>query len=408
MPEFLYKARRDTGEAVEGIFEASTREAVAARLQAQNAIPISIVKKEEDKKNLVTYIKEWFSPKSIPLTELAMFSRQMHSLTKAGVPLTKAIQGLIETSNRELFKQVLRDILDALAAGNDLASSFSRHPHIFNSLYISIVHVGENSGRLDESFLQISKYIELEEENINRVKSATRYPIIVMSVLVIAFVVINMVVIPKLSSLFKRFSNDELPFFTQVLIGTSDFMVNYWYILFAITLLAFFALRNYIQTKEGRLFWDEKKLKMPLFGSIIYRSLLARFCRAFSMMSKSGIAVTNTLSIVAYVVNNHFVGKKILQMRASVERGENLTQTATRSEMFSPLVLQMLSVGENTGLIDEMLEEIAEFYEREVDYDLKRIGDYIEPIMIVIVGIMVMILALGVFMPIWELAGAPR
>ena len=165
---------------------------------------------------------------------------------------------------------------------------------------------------------------------------------------------------------------------------------------------------QYVATERGRYWWDMKKLKIPVFGSIIYRALLARFARSFAMMSRSGVALTNALSVVSYVVNNAYVATHILNMRNGVERGESISAAAQKTEMFSSLVMQMLAVGEDTGQIDEMLEEVADFYEREVDYDLKKLGDYIEPFLIVIVGTMVLILALGVFLPVWELASSSR
>ncbi len=408
MPMFFYKARRANGEAIDGKLEANSQEAIAERLQGQGLIPITISEEQVRSDDVGVMLKQWFKPKSVDTSDLVMFSRQMFSLTKAGVPLNRSIIGLIETSHSVVLKEALRDILDGLTAGNDLATCFARHPNIFNSFYVSLIHVGENSGNLEESFLRLASYLELEQENRARVKSAVRYPFIVFTLIVAAFAFIVWFVIPKIAQLFRGMSGDELPLITRFLIGLSDFFVNYWYLVIGGTVGAIFGFKQYIATEKGRLWWDEKKLSLPIFGSIIYRSLLARFARGFAMMSRAGVTVTHALSVVALVVDNHYVAKHVLNMRAGVERGESITQAASRTNMFSSLVMQMLSVGEDTGNVDEMLEEVADFYEREVDYDIKKIGDYIEPILIVVVGAMVLVLALGLFLPLWNLAGGSR
>ena len=408
MPIFEYKARRSNGDSVDGTLEANSREAIAERLQGQGLIPVSIEAQKDNSDTFLDSFKTAFQSKRVQLPDLVMFSRQMYSLTKAGVPLNKAIVGLIDTTHSIPLREALREILDGLTAGNDMTTCFSRHPHIFNSFYISLIHVGENSGRLDEAFRRLAAYLELEQENTNRIKSATRYPVIVFVLLIAAFTVINIFVIPALSGLFRQFSNDELPIFTRILLGTSEFFVNYWWLMLLVIIIGIVAWVQYVATETGRYWWDKKKLKIPVFGSIMYRALLARFARSFAMMSRSGVAITSALSVVSYVVNNKFVAGHVLDMRNGVERGESITLSAQKSGMFSSLVIQMLTVGEETGQLDEMLEEVADFYEREVDYDLKKLGDYIEPFLIVVVGIMVLILALGVFLPIWELASAAR
>ncbi len=408
MPIFEYRARHSSGAAVDGKLEATSETAIAERLQAQGLVPVKIVEQKDKKGDFSHALRELLKPKNVATNDLVMFSRQMYSLTKAGVPLNRSIIGLMETTHSIPLKEALRDILDGLTSGNDLATCFSRHPHIFNSFYVSLIHVGENSGNLEEAFMRLASYLELEEENRNRVKSAMRYPTIVVGIMILAFAFINWFVIPKLAALFNAFSGEELPIFTRILIGTSEFFVNYWYIIIGGAIVSVVSLQQYVNTEKGRYLWDQKKLKLPIFGSIVYRSLLARFTRAFAMMSRAGVSVTHALSVVSYVVDNKYVAGHILDMRNGVERGESITQAANKTKMFSSLVMQMLSVGENTGNVDEMLEEVADFYEREVDYDIKKIGDYIEPILIVIVGVMILVLALGVFMPVWEMATSAR
>ena len=404
MASFEYIARQTDGKSTKGVMEANNEETVADRLLANGVMPVSIKETTSSGDLMQMDVADFFQSKKVDIQELVMFSRQMFSLTKAGLPLTRAIKGLMDTSSSKPLKLALDSVYSDLNAGTNLATAFSRHPHIFSELYVSLIHVGENSGRLEESFSQISQYLELEQETSQRIKSATRYPIVVLSMIVGALFVINIFVIPQFAKMFTAFNAGELPWATRMLINTSQFFVSFWpHMLIGLILLYVF-IGQYRNTEQGALFWDRRKLKMPIFGSIIYRSLLARFSRSFSMMSRSGMPLITSLNIIGRVVDNSWVAKHIIDMRNGVERGESISLVATRTEMFSPLILQMISVGEETGQLDDMLEEVADFYESQVDYDLKRISDYIEPVLIVFIGVIVLILALGVYLPMWDLA----
>ena len=245
----------------------------------------------------------------------------------------------------------------------------------------------------------------MERETRKRVKSALRYPIMVISAMAIAMVVITMFVIPSFSSVFNKLGAD-LPFATQILIGISEFMQNWWHMLLAGLVLTYIGFSQFIKTDDGAVWWDRVKLKIPLLGSIFERVALARFSRSFSMMLSAGVPILSTLSIVAGSVGNFYIGRAITSMATGVERGEQLTNTAMQTGLFTPLVLQMMSVGEETGAIDKLLDEVADFYEQEVDYELKQLADAIEPILLVFLGALVLLLALGVFLPVWELSGA--
>ena len=408
MASFEYLARTSSGKSSKGVMDAANQEAVADRLLARGVIPVSISESQSAENLLELDLGEYFQPKTVEIQELVMFCRQMFSLTKAGIPLTRAIKGLMDTTTSRPLKLALEVIHSDLNAGTNLATSFSRHPHIFSELYVSLIHVGENSGRLEESFSQISQYLELEQETAQRIKSATRYPTIVIILIVAALFVINIFVIPEFAKMFTAFDAGELPLATRILMATSEFFVAYWpHVIFAM-LATYIALKQYRNTEQGALFWDRKKLGMPIFGSIIYRSLLARFARSFSMMSRSGMPLISSLNIIGRVVDNRWVAKHVVNMKDGVERGESISVVATKSEMFSPLVLQMISVGEETGQLDNMLDEVADFYENQVDYDLKKVSDYIEPVLIVFIGVIVLILALGVYLPMWDLASGSR
>ena len=268
-----------------------------------------------------------------------------------------------------------------------------------------IVHVGENTGKLDESFLQLSEYLEREQETRKQLKAATRYPMFVIIALVIALVIMNLKVIPIFSSMFEKF-NAELPPMTLFLLAMSDFFINYWPHMLVALAGSIVLGRRYLATEAGRYRWDKAMVKLPIVGSIIERTLLGRFARSFSMMTRSGVPLTSALNLVADAVANSYMSDKIVGMRRNIEKGESLSRVAASSTLFTPLVLQMINVGEETGRVDELLSEVAEYYEREVDYDLKSLTSKIEPILIAIVAGMVLVLALGIFTPMWDMMGA--
>lgn len=338
----------------------------------------------------------------VTIDEQIIFSRQMYSLIKAGLPLDKALKGLETSVSNTAFKRVLADLIVSLENGLDLATSLGRHPDIFSQLFVSLIHVGENTGRLDQAFREIAKYLSLEQKTRKQVKKATRYPLFVLISIAAAIALITVFVIPVFSSTFDRLGA-ELPWQTQALIGVSDFAVAYWPAILLLVFGAIWGFNYYVNTVEGRLVWDKRKLKMPLAGEIFLRVALGRFARTFSMVMGAGVPIVQGLNIVSGAVGNAFVASHVQKMREGVERGESMHRTAAVSGMFTPLVLQMISVGEETGTIDELLAEVADFYDAEIEYDVERLSDAIEPILISIIGGLVLVMALGVFLPIWDL-----
>jgi MSHA biogenesis protein MshG len=338
----------------------------------------------------------------VTIDEQIIFSRQMFSLIKAGLPLDKALKGLEASVSNAAFKRVLGDLIVSLENGLDLATSLGRHPDVFSQLFVSLIHVGENTGRLDQAFREIAKYLSLEQKTRKQVKKATRYPLFVLMSIAAAIALITVFVIPVFSSTFDRLGA-ALPWQTQLLIGVSDFAVAYWPLILLLGFGSAWGFRYYVNTVEGRLSWDRRKLKLPLAGGIFLRVALGRFARTFSMVMSAGVPIVQGLNIVSGAVGNAFVASHVQKMREGVERGESMHRTAAVSGLFTPLVLQMISVGEETGTIDELLAEVADFYDAEIEYDVERLGDAIEPILISIIGGLVLIMALGVFLPIWDL-----
>jgi MSHA biogenesis protein MshG len=266
-----------------------------------------------------------------------------------------------------------------------------------------MVKVGEETGRLEESYFRISEYLAREKETRERIKAALRYPAFVIVAIVVAVGIINVKVIPAFAGLFAK-AEVELPWQTRLLMTSSDFFVQWWILMLVGAIGLIIAARIYVKTENGRYQWDHYKLRIPIVGDIIYRATLARFARSFSMGLKSGVPLIQAMTVVSRAVDNEYIGDKIIGMRTGIERGESLTRTAGLTKMFTPLVIQMLSGGEETGQGDDMMVEGAEYYDREVDYDIKNLSSMIEPILIIAIGVMVLILALGVFLPMWDLA----
>lgn len=408
MATYAYRGRSHAGEAVEGRIEGASREGVASELSRLGIVPLRI----DETRSAVEhdYLKElrtWWRLRSIKLDDLSMFSRQMYTLTRAGLPITRTLRGLADSSRNLQFKEILGDLASQLEGGHELATAMQQHPRVFSSLFVSMVHIGESVGQLEESFQQLYGYLELEGETRKRIKSATRYPSMVIIAMVIAIGIINVFVIPPFARLFDKLGA-ELPWATRLLLGTSEYSIRYWPHLLVLVVLGVIAFRRWVDSDAGGVQWDRLKLRMPVVGSLLDRALMARFARTLAVTLGAGLAVSPALTVVARAVDNRFVARKILEMLEAIERGDTLTASAHSSGMFTPLVLQMLSVGEETGSVDDTLVDVAEYYEREVDYDLKRLSDAIEPILIIAMGALVLLLALGVYLPMWDMASAAR
>ncbi|WJW75533.1 type II secretion system F family protein [Thiohalobacter sp. IOR34] len=404
MPLFNYKARGPHGDAIEGSQEAANADSVAARLMESGLTPIDITPAEAEKETGGSSLETLFPPK-VQLADLIQFSRQMHSLTRAGVPIFNAFNVLAETSQNRTMRRVLGEVTRMLEAGHDLASAMSHHPEVFSQFFVSLIRVGETSGRLEEVFLQLAYYLEREKQTRDQIRSALRYPAFVLTAISIAIVVINIWVIPAFSLIFDKFDAD-LPLATRLLVGISNFMLQHWPLLLAGLVGSLVAVHFYLQSESGRYRWDKLKLRLPLIGDILYKATLSRFCRLFGMSQQAGVPLITSLTVVARALDNDFLEERVLGMREGIERGESISVTAANSGMFDPLVRQMIVVGEESGTLDELLMEIGRYYDQEVEYAIERLSSNIEPILTVVIGCMVLVLALAVFLPWWNLATA--
>lgn len=405
MPAFQYRGRNRRGEVVKGRMEGATADAVASQLFNSGVTPIDIAAARAD--DVLGALKGRLGGAKIGLLDLALFSRQMYTLIKAGVPIMQALRGLRDSAHNPAFAQIIAAIGEDLDQGLDLATALRRHPQVFSSLFVSVVQMGETTGNLPEAFLQMADYLEREKDTRDRIKSATRYPMFVVIAMVIAMFIINLFVIPAFAKVYAGF-RIELPWATRVLIATSNFTIQFWYLMLAGAIVAVIAVRMYVQSAEGRYRWHRLKLRLPVTGKIVYQATLARFARTLAIMMRAGVPLVQGMTVVARAADNDFIGERVVQMRDGVERGETIARTAAATGLFPPLVVQMISVGEDTGAVDELMLNVADYYDREVDYSVKNISDAIQPLLIVVLGALVLILALGVFLPMWDLVKATR
>ncbi|HHH42627.1 MAG TPA: type II secretion system F family protein [Gammaproteobacteria bacterium] len=401
MPAFQYRARGQRGDAIEGVIEAASSDLAATRLIEGGLTPVDI-RVVEQKVGMSTDLADLFPPR-VTLIDLVQFSRQMHSLLKAGVPILSALSGLAASLRNRTLAKTLAGVVEQLEAGRDFSTALSRYPEVFSVFYVSLVRVGETSGRLQEVFRQLAAYLDREKKTRDQIRSAMRYPSVVLGAILVAVVVINVFVVPAFSAMFARY-DAELPLPTRVLIGMSDLTINHWQLLLAGGVVLFAATRMYVHSDTGRYQWHKLKLRLPVVGKVLYQATLARFTRLFALVQHSGIPIVTGLTVVAKALDNDFIEERVLTMRDGIERGESLSNTAAATGVFDHLVLQMLQVGEASGATDELLQEIAEYYDDEVEYSIQKLSSAIEPVLTVVLAAIVFLLATGIFLPMWDLA----
>jgi len=406
MPIYRYQGRARDGKKIQGEMEGANIHAVAQQLKSIQIIPLEIKEKQQLKASQWANLQVSFgNPSRLSPQDLIFFSRQVYTLLKASVPIMQALEGLQTTASNEALADVIRSLREGLDEGLDLTSALRRQTDIFPELFISMVHIGEITGKLPEVFLALSIYIQKEKETRDQVKAALRYPMIVIAVIIIGLVIVNMFVIPNFAEMFANF-NAELPLPTRILMATSDFMIAYWPVCLALPVATAFLFLKFINTEYGKRLWHEKMLKLPLFGKLIMQSAITRFARSLSITGRAGVPMEQALRVIAPSVGNIYFEEKINEMREGVERGESITRNARRMNIFPNMVLQMISVGEESGTLDTMIAEVADYYERELEYTIKSLTAAIEPIMVFFIAGIVLVMALGIFLPMISLLGA--
>ncbi len=407
MAAFAWTGRNPRGEALNGEVEAEDAHAAATRLEATGVTLLSIT--ERISAAQASPWARWSALGSSPVSsqDVLIFSRQMYALQRAGVPILRALASLQASTAKASLIKLLIDLRASLEQGHELATAMKRHSNVFNGFYVAMIRVGEMSGRLTEVFERLARHIEFELDVRARIAQALRYPTMVMVAIVIAMAVINLFVIPTFAQVFAQFKA-ELPPMTKLLMAVSRFSVDTWPLILAAGVGGWWALRAWLATPPGRLLWDGMKLKLPIAGPIVLKGTLARFARSFAIASRSGVPISRAMTVVAETVDNAYIAQRIEQMREGIERGESLSRCATAAGVFTPVVLQMIAIGEETGDIDGLLIEVADMYERETDYAIKGLAARIEPLLLAVIGALVLVLALGIFLPLWNLGQAAQ
>jgi MSHA biogenesis protein MshG len=401
MTVFAYTARDRQRNSIRGEVEGRGRDEVADYLLDQGLTPITIAERKVAGERLAA-VRRQLSGKP-QLVDLIFFCRQMYSICKGGLALHRGMRTLAQSVRNPVLRGALVEMRRQIEEGRALSDAMSAHRSIFPALMINLVRVGEHTGRLEQAFSELQRNLELELETRRRMKSAMRYPILVLVALGVALSVVTLFVIPVFAGVFAGFGA-ELPWMTRVLMATSDFAIAWWPYVLAAGVATAVAMRAWLRTDNGAIAWGRWSLNVPVLGSVLLKATLARFSRTLAMCMRSGIVLDQAVQAVAAASNNRHFALRLAAMRERIAQGESLTAAARYTALFTPLVMQMITTGEETGRLDEMLDEAGAFYEREVDYDVGMLGETIEPVLLVCVSGLVLMLALGIFLPMWDLA----
>ncbi len=343
----------------------------------------------------------------VGLSELIVFTRQFSTLFGAGVPIGVILERLSEQSVNIKLKDALSIIKNDVNGGMSLSEAFSKHKDVFSGLYVNMLKVGEESGTLDIVLDRLANILETELDTKNKIKTATRYPKMVISAIVIAFTIIITFVIPKFVSLFSHFGA-KLPLPTRILIGINYIFHHYWWIVLLGIIGVVFAYKKYRKTEQGRYQTDKYVLKVPIIGPLVHKIYVSRMIRILGLLYKSGINIIDSLDIISNVTGNVIAKQAVDEIKKDVEGGATIYMPFSQSSFFPNVVSDMVAVGEETGRLDEMLFKAADYYDEEINYTIKNLSSAIEPILLVFIAGMVLILALGVFLPMWNMINVVR
>lgn len=404
MPHYAYYGRDAQMQPRKGELECASPRHAVEQLAAMGIVPVDITLHVPPVPAGAT-LARLLHRGAIDETELLLFSRQMHTMQRAGVPILRALQGLQESTAHAGVRTLIGELRLALDSGLELSQAMARRGDVFDRFYIAMVQVGETTGRLTEIFESLHEHLEFQRFMREQVSSALRYPKFVVMAMLVAVVVVNIFVIPAFAKVFENLKA-ELPLMTRILLAASSTMLAWWPALLTTAGAAWLGVRAFVGTGSGRLCWDRWKLHLPIAGKLVRKGSLSRACRSLALVLRSGVPVLDGLRLSATVAENAWIERAILGMRTSVERGDSVLTSCRKAGIFTPIVLQMIMVGEESGTLDEMLDEVGRMYQREVEYELKTMSQQIEPILIFFLGAMVLVLALGVFMPMWDLGKA--
>ncbi|MFA5187269.1 MAG: type II secretion system F family protein [Patescibacteria group bacterium] len=399
MPSFYYKARDHEGVLVTGEIEASSADELKEGLFHEGMIPLDV--REIEKGGMALKMPNFMT--GVKPGEIMVFTRQFYTLFKAGVSMDAILGAMARQMKSGALRNALVRIRADVASGSSLAQAFGRHPKIFSELYVSMLAAGEEAGILEEVLRHLSDLLVKEYEIKKNVKGAILYPKIVLTVLILAVMFLMMFVIPKFVDFYGRFSA-ELPLPTRILIGISMFVKNYWYVVLAIAIGGIYLYRRFYNTNTGRLKIDNIRFNLPVFGDLNIKVANARFGHILAALYQSGLSMPRSLEVVANVIDNAAFAREVLQIRDRIQKGSTLSEAISHQKFFPPIMVETTSVGEKAGALGEMLNTVAEHYDTEVNHLIKNLTTMLEPIMLVLIFSMVLVLALAIFLPIWNLS----
>ncbi|MCZ7536362.1 MAG: type II secretion system F family protein [Acidimicrobiia bacterium] len=397
---FAYKVKDRAGRLVEGKLEADSQQLVVGKLRSMGYVPIEI--EQQGSASLGRDVTIPFLANRVKLKDVAVFSRQFATMINSGLTLLRALAILAEQSESRALADIAGQVRADVERGASLSAALAKHPKVFNRLYVSMVKSGEIGGVLDSVLLRLADTIEKQVELRRKIKSAMTYPAVVGALVLLIVTAMLLFIIPMFENLYNELGG-TLPPPTRVLLAISSVFRSLWYVVLGVEIGGVFAFRKWISTDEGRRTWDSMKLKAPVFGKLVQKAALARFSRTLSALVRSGVPILEALDIVADTAGNHVVATAVRDTQEGVKQGEPIAARLENHDVFPPMVVQMMAVGEETGALDEMLDRIADFYDQEVEATVNALTSLIEPLLIVVMGIAVGGMVIALYLPMFNI-----
>jgi len=400
MPKFNYRAKKTSGEVIEGVLEADNRKLVINRLQSMRYFPLSVVEAGGSGLQREISLKVF---ERIRTRDLANFTRQVSDLLRSGLPLSRCLNVLVEQTKNEKLREVIRSLRSSVSGGSTLAEALGQHPKVFSELYVNMVHAGEVSGSLDAVMERLADFTESELETRNKIISAMAYPAIMITVGIAVVIVLLTFVIPRFTLMFEEM-DQQLPAITLLLVGISNFLKFYWWVLLGGAFLLGFLYRRYNATPEGRLQVDTFKLKIPVVSDFLRKREIAKFARTMGTLLANGVPILKTLEIVEAVMSNKVLAQQIVNVRENIREGEKVSDRLGEGGVFPPMVVNMVAIGEETGSLEQTLERIARAYEGDTERAMRSLTTMIEPLLILLMGGVVGFIVIAMILPIFMLS----
>lgn len=401
MPQlFAYRARNLAGQLVTGKVEAETTGAAVALLRERNLFVVGI-----DPARTIKLDWRKLLAVKIKVRDLAVFCRQFATMVGAGIPLLQCLNILTKQAENKQLRRILENVTVDIEKGKSLSDAFKDYREQFPEILINMLVAGEVSGTLDQALLRLALHFEKEHEMREKIKSAMTYPLFVAGIAVAAVIALLILIVPVFVDIFTQMGA-ELPLPTRMIIGTSTLLTQYWYFLLLLFAVLFLGLRYALTTDRGKEYFDRLLLKVPVVGPVVNKIVVARFARTFATLIKSGVPLLQSLETVEKVTGNSVAVAELAAARANIKEGERMASVLLKSKIFPPMAVNMIAIGEESGALDDLLEKLSVFYERETEETIARLSAIIEPLLIALVGILVGFIAISIYLPLFGLSGA--